>query len=73
MTQIDRSFFTLAEAAPKLGLKLNSARNMLAAGTFPVPAFKLASRWVVDKVVVDEFFRLKREEGLKQLRESTNG
>ncbi len=45
-------------------MTVKSAHNCLLLATFPVPTYKLGKRRVVDKVVLTEFFRVKREEGL---------
>lgn len=68
----DRPWLTLAEAAPRFGLSVGAARNKVADESFPVPTYKLGGRRVVDKAVIEEFFRLRREEGLRQLQNSTN-
>lgn len=68
----EREWYTLDETAAKLGLSKQSAQNQVANETFPVPTYKLGRRRVVDKAVLAEFFRLKREAGLSQLQQSTS-
>ncbi len=49
-----------------------TAKNKIAAGTFPVPTYKVGKTHVIDKMVHEEYFRLQRERGLALLR-STSG
>lgn len=52
---------------------LESARNAVAAGRFPVPTFKLNRMIAIDKAVHEEFFRRHREAGLLALKNNTMG
>lgn len=40
-------------------------------GHFPVPTYKIGTRHAADKEVVKEFFRERREEGLKRVEEQS--
>ncbi len=67
MDTTDLPWMTLEECARQLGMTVKSAHNCLLMETFPVPTYKLGKRRVVDKGVMAEFFRLKREQGLADL------
>jgi hypothetical protein len=67
MDTTDLPWMPLAECARQLGMTVKSAHNCLLLATFPVPTYKLGKRRVVDKGVMAEFFRLKREQGLAYL------
>ncbi len=64
MDTTDLPWISLEECARQLGMKVKSAHNCILLETFPVPTYKLGKRRVVDKSVMAEFFRLKREQGL---------
>ncbi|AEY69579.1 excisionase [Burkholderia phage vB_BceS_AH2] len=49
-------------------MTLESARNAVAAGRFPVPTYKLGKLIVIDRAVHEEFFASKRRAGLLALR-----
>lgn len=51
-------------------LTLESARNAIQAGRFPVSTYKLGNDIVIDREVHEEFFRQKREAGLACLRDN---
>lgn len=55
------------------GMTLESARNSIARGTFPVPTYKLGRNIVIDREVHKEFFAHKREAGLRELRNNISG
>lgn len=58
----------LKDVHHEYGMTLESARNAIAAGRFPVPTYKLGKLIVIDRVVHEEFFASKREAGLLALR-----
>lgn len=55
------------------GMTLESARNSIARGSFPVPTYKLGKLIVIDKAVHEEFFARQREAGLRVLRNNELG
>ena len=63
----------LEEAARRLGMTIKSAHNCLLYETFPVPTYKIGKRRVVDRLVLDHFFEMKRADGLEQLKKSGVG
>jgi hypothetical protein len=67
MDTTDLPWIPLAECARQLGMTVKSAHNCLLMETLPVPTYKIGKRRVVDKGVMAEFFRLKREQGLETL------
>lgn len=66
-----RPYLELSEFAPMFGYKPASAKNRIAAGTFPVKTYKLGRRIVADRAVVDAWFEARRREGLAALDKST--
>ena len=58
------------------GVGYGTAKNQIAAGTFPVRTYKVGKKHVIDRVVHEEYFhdayfRLHREQGLAALRSTT--
>lgn len=53
------------------GVTYPTAKNKIAADTFPVPTYKLGKKHVIDRQVHEEYFRLQRERGLAILRSTT--
>ena len=64
---VEVPWIELQEAAPLFGLTFESAKNAIYAEKFPVRTYKLGRKIVVDRVVIEEYFRLRREEGLAGL------
>jgi uncharacterized protein YfaA (DUF2138 family) len=64
----DRPWLELDELAALFGYTLGSAKNKICDGSFPVPTYKLGRRTVADRTVVETYFALKREEGLRALK-----
>lgn len=65
----ERTWVPLAEVFGQYGYKnMESARNAVSTGRFPVPTFKLAGTIVIDKEVHAEFFDAYRRAGLQALR-----
>lgn len=50
------------------GVNYATAKNKIAAGTFPVLTYKMGKRHVIDRAVHEEYFRLQREAGLLALK-----
>lgn len=69
----DRPWVALKDVHAMYGMTLESARNAIARGTFPVPTYKLGKIIVIDKAVHEEFFAKKREIGLRALRNNKSG
>lgn len=69
MTKDDLPWVALKDVHHLYGMTLESARNAIAAGTFPVCTYKLGRSIVIDRVVHEEFFTRHRERGLRALRE----
>lgn len=63
-------WMTLIEVAKAFGVKEQTLKNIIAAGKLPVDSYKLMGKRVVDREVLAAYFRKKRDEGLKKLRES---
>lgn len=53
------------------GVGYGTAKNQIAAGTFPVRTYKVGKKHVIDRAVHDAYFRLHREQGLAALRSTT--
>lgn len=70
---IDKPWVALKDVHEMYGMTLESARNSIARGTFPVPTYKLGRLIVIDKAVHEEFFAAKREAGLRDLRNNKTG
>lgn len=67
----DRTWMPLSEVYGQYGYKnMESARNAVSAGRFPVPTFKLAGLIAIDKEVHAEFFEAHRRAGLRALRDN---
>lgn len=45
----------MGETVERLGIHRQTAYALIAAGEFPVPAFRLGHRWYVRRVDLDEF------------------
>ncbi len=71
MAELQREWMGLDEVAPLFGLQVNSLKNLINGGKFPVPAYKLARRWVIDKDVLAAYFADQKKRGLKQLKKGT--
>jgi predicted site-specific integrase-resolvase len=69
---VDRPWVHLKEVAAIMGLKYNSAKNLVYAGKFPMPTYKLGRYQVVDRGVVDAYFDLMHKRGLKELRKKVS-
>lgn len=63
----DKHWVALKDVHSDYGMTLESARNAIAAGRFPVPTYKLGRMIVIDRAVHETFFANKREEGLLAL------
>lgn len=64
-------YMQIEEFAPLFGYKVNSAKNVIGEGRFPVMTYKLGRRIVADRDVVDAYFKARRQQGLAALKEST--
>lgn len=65
----ERPWRTINEVYQQLGYKsLKAAQNAVSAGKFPVDTYVLSGKRVVDVEVVDAFFAIHRDRGLKQLK-----
>lgn len=65
----ERPWRTINEVYQQLGYKsLKAAQNAVSAGRFPVDTYVLSGKRVVDVEVVDAFFAIHRDRGLKQLK-----
>jgi predicted site-specific integrase-resolvase len=53
------------------GVSYGTAKNQIAAGSFPVRTYKVGKKHVIDRVVHEAYFRLKRDEGLAALKSTT--
>ena len=67
----EKTWITLAEAAPLFGMTYFGIKNSVSMNRFPVPTFKLGRTRVIDKAVLDAFFEQKKKEGLAALQKST--
>lgn len=64
-----RPWRTIAEVYERLGYKsLKAAQNAISAGRFPVDTYVLSGKRVVDVEVMNAFFAIHRDRGLKQLK-----
>ena len=70
MKSTSRPWVALSEVVDQYGMTLESARNSILAGRFPVPTYRLGRRIVIDKEVHEEFFAAHRKAGLQELRNS---
>jgi hypothetical protein len=59
----------LSIACDMFGMTYNSARNAVLQERFPVMTYRLGRYIVVDKDVMQNYFREQRERGLKKLQE----
>lgn len=48
---------------------MDALRKAIRRGTFPLPTYKIGHHIVADREAVKEFFRIRREEALKAVRE----
>lgn len=69
MSDIEKSWIDLKEAAPLFGMSFESLKNSVANDRFPVPTYKLGRRRVIDRDVLAAYFAGQKEEGLKALKE----
>jgi len=67
MTEADWPWYDIDEIYPLLGYKnRRAAVRAIRVGRFPVPTYRICGRRpVVDRVVLREYFRRNREEGLE--------
>lgn len=65
--RVEPPWVAVKEVCHMYGLTYDSAKNRIAAGTFPVSVYKVGKNWVIDKVVHAEFFARHREAGLQVL------
>jgi excisionase family DNA binding protein len=49
--------YLLNEAAELLGMHRETARRLVVAGEFPVPAFKVGGRWFIRRSELDAFLQ----------------
>lgn len=61
------------DVCAQYGLTYGSAKNKIAAGTFPVRTYKVGKTHVIDREVHDAFFRRQREIGLAALESTSSG
>jgi len=57
ITQVSPLVYTLNDVAALLGITPKTVRRMIAEDRFPVPAFKLGSRWYVRRALLDAFLQ----------------
>lgn len=50
------------------GYSFWTAKRRITEDTFPVRAYKVGNKWVIDREVHNEYFRLEREAGLLALK-----
>lgn len=50
------------------GVSYGTAKNQIAAGTFPVRTYKVGKKHVIDRAVHDAYFQMHRAEGLAALK-----
>jgi len=62
------SWVALKDVHVEYGMTLESARNAISAGRFPVQTYKLGRMIVIDRAVHEAFFAEKREAGLRALK-----
>jgi len=68
MSDFEFPFYEIDQIWQILGFtNRRAAIRSIRVGTFPISTYELAGRKVVDRVVLESFFRTKREEGLKPL------
>ena len=68
MSEVDVLWYEIDQVWQILGFKnRRAAIRSIRVGTFPLSTYELAGRTVVDRVVLNAFFRKKREEGLVPL------
>ncbi len=60
-------WYALKDVAEDYGLTVDSARQSVRDGRFPVPTYKVGKLIVIDRAVHETYFRQKREEGLRVL------
>ncbi|WP_135499787.1 hypothetical protein [Pseudomonas citronellolis] len=66
----EQPWVAVEEVCHMYGVTFPTAKNKIANKTFAVPTYKVGKVHVIARAVHEEFFRLKEEEGLKQLRAS---
>lgn len=64
----DIPWVAVEEVCQMYGVTYETAKNKIAAGTFPVPTYKIGKRHVIDRAVHDEYFQIQRQRGLAALR-----
>lgn len=70
-TPDDVPWVDLRDLAPQFGVTCESAKNKVWLGTFEARTYKPGKRIVADNAVVEAFFAARRDEGLRQLNDST--
>lgn len=65
--QSEVPWVAVKEVCHLYGRTYESCKNLICAGTFDVPTYKVGKKWVIDKAVHDAYFLSKRETGLRQL------
>lgn len=58
----------VSDVCSHYGVTYPTSLNKIRAGTFPVPTYKVGGFHVIDKAVHEEYFRLKREAGLRAMK-----
>lgn len=70
ITRGEQPWVSVKELAPMLGLKYQTAKNLIHQGKFPIPTYKLGRIRVADRAVADAYFRKQRERGMQLLDEN---
>lgn len=67
MREKDMPWVSVKIVCSMYGLTFESFKNRILAGLSPVPTYKVGKIHVIDRSVHDEYFRLRRESGLREL------
>lgn len=65
---IEPPWVALKDVCHHYGNTFDTAKNRIAANTFPVRTYKVGKTLVIDREVHDEYFRREREAGLLALK-----
>jgi predicted site-specific integrase-resolvase len=69
----NKPWINVQDVCSMYGVSYGTAKNQIAAGTFPVMTYKVGKKHVIDRVVHEEYFRLKRAQGLAALQSTSSG
>jgi predicted DNA-binding transcriptional regulator AlpA len=67
--QESETWIDVKDAAPLFGMSVQTIKNAISLGKFPVPTYKLGKRRVFDRQVLAAYFEEQRAQGMRALKE----